>query len=229
MSIALLLTSASVFAETTYPTNTVLRPLTLTDGTILVAGALALGEENNDSRGSASINLGYGLTDDITLGLGGIHYRFLAREDNKTGLELTVAAGIRDYQESIVGGDSIAYGADVNGKYVFNNDLAMIFSLGYVKWDEEKIKDKDEYRYTLGVQQNLTHGLSATATYTYRDLKDFHQNDAHEANVSLNYAYSKSTDLGLFANYSSFDAQDNGYKLDDNFERSIGVYAAYRF
>lgn len=229
ISIALLLASSTVFAQTEYPENPVLRPLTLTDGTIEVSGALAWGEENDKSRGDLNLNAAYGLTDNLTLGLGGINYRVLARPDNKTGLELAVGLGIRDYQDSKLSGDSVGYGADLNGKYVFNENIAMVFSLGYIKWDEEKLKNKDEYRYSVGVQANVAKDWTANASYTFRDLKDFKQNDAHEVNVGLNYAYSKSTDIGVFAGYSSFDAQKNGYELDDNFERVVGIYTTYRF
>jgi len=229
ISMALLLTSSAVFAETQYPQNPVLRPLTLTDGTILVGGSLAWVEENDENRGELNLNAAYGLTDNVTLGFGGINYRVLARPDNQTGLELAVGLGVRGYQDSILNGDSIGYGADLNGKYVFNEDIAMIFSLGYIKWDEEKLKNKDEYRYSVGVQANVAKDWTATAIYSYRDLKDFSQNDAHEVKLGLNYAYSKSTDIGMFTGYSSFDAQENGYKLDDNFERVAGIYTTYRF
>lgn len=229
ISIGLLLTSSSVFAETEYPSNPVLRPLTLTEGTVLVAGAVSVGEENDDSRGEVNIYAGYGLTDNVTLGLGGIHYRFLARDNNKTGLELSVAAGIRDYQESSIYGDAVAYGADLNGKYVFDENLAMTFSLGYLKWDEENLKNKDEYRYSIGLQKNIVKDWSASIGYTYRDLKDFSQSEAHEASAGVNYAYSKSTDIGMYVGYSSFDAKENGYKQGDNFDRTVGIYAAYRF
>jgi opacity protein-like surface antigen len=229
ISMTLLLASTTVFAETEYPENPVLRPLTLTDGTVLVGGALAWGEENGDSRGELNLNAAYGLTDDLTLGFGGINYRVLARPDNELGLELAVGLGFRDYQESKVNGNAVAYGIDLNGKYVFDKNIAMIFSLGYVKWDEEKLENKDEYRYSLGVQANIAKDWTATTSYTYRDLKDFTQDEAHEVNVSVNYAYNKSTDVGVFTGYSSFDAQENGYNLDDNFDRVAGVYAAYRF
>jgi len=147
ISIALLLGSSTVFAETEYPENRVLRPLTLTDGTISVGGAIAwVAEEEDDKRGEINLNIGYGLTDNLTLGLGGINYRVFARPDNEIGLELAVGLGFRGFQESRINGDSVAYGTDLNGKYVFNKDIAMIFSVGYVKWDEEKLKNKDEYR-----------------------------------------------------------------------------------
>lgn len=228
-SIALLLTSSTVFSQTQYPKNPVLRPLTLSDGTILLSGALALGEENNDSRGELYLHAAYGLTDNLTVGLQGIDYRFLARPDNKTGLELTVGLGLKGYQDSKVNGYSLGYGTDLNGKYVFSEDIAMLFSLGYVKWDEEKLKNKDEYRYSVGLQANVATGWTATASYTYRDLKGFNQNDAHEVNAGLNYVYSKNTDIGIFTGYSSFDAQKNSYQLEDNFERVVGIYATYRF
>lgn len=229
ISITLLLASSTIYAETEYPQNPVLRPLTLTDGTIALSGALAWAEENDDNRGEVNLNVAYGLTDNLTLGLGGINYRVLARPDNKTGLELMVGLGLRDYQDSKLNGHSVGYGTDLNGKYVFNENIAMIFSLGYVKWDEEKLKNKDEFRYSAGVQANIAKDLTATASYTYRDLKDFSQNDAHEVNVGLNYTYSKNTDIGLFAGYSSFDAQENGYDLDDSSERIVGIYSEYRF
>ena len=229
ISIALLLTSSVVFAQTEYPENPVLRPLTLTEGTISVSGTLLWGEENNDSRGALDLNAAYGLTDNLTIGLGGVNYRVLARAENKEGLELSVGLGVRGYQDSTLNGDSIGYGADLNGKYVFDENIAMTFSLGYIKWDEEKLKNKDEYRYSLGMQAKVAEDWTAGVNYTYRDLQGFSQNEAHEANVGLNYTYSKSTDIGVFVGYSSFDAQQNGYKLDDSFERVAGVYAAYRF
>lgn len=229
ISIAFLIASSTVLAETEYPKNPVLRPLTLTDGTISVSGALAWGEEKDESRGELNLNIGYGLTDNLTLGFGGLNYRILARPDNETGLELAVGLGIRGFHESNINDDSIAYGADLNGKYVFNKDIAMLFSVGYVKWDEDKLKNKDEYRYSVGLQANIAKDWTATTNYTYRDLKDFNQNDAHEVNVSINYAYSKSTDIGAFMGYSSFDAQENGYTLDNSFDRVAGIYVAYRF
>ena len=148
---------------------------------------------------------------------------------NEKGLELSVGLGFRGFQESIVNGDSDAYGIDLNGKYVFDEDLAMLFSVGYVKWDEENLKNKDEYRYSVGLQANITKNWTATAKYTYRDLKDFNQNGANEVNIGANYALSKTTDIGVFVGYSDFDAQENGYELDNSFERYTGVYATYRF
>ena len=229
ISIALLLASSTAFAENEYPENPVLRPLTLTDGTISVSGALAWGEEKDQRRGELNLNAAYGFTDNLTVGLGGLNYRFLARDNNEKGLELAVGLGVRGYQDSTNNGDSVGYGADLNGKYVFDKNLAMTFSVGYIKWDEEKLENKDEFRYSVGLQTNIAKDWTASASYTYRDLIDFEQNHAHEVGVGLNYAYSKSTDIGVFAGYSRFDAQENGYKVDNSFDRVAGVYASYRF
>jgi hypothetical protein len=229
ISTVLLLASSTVFAETEYPTNPILRPLTLTDGTIAVSGALAWGEEKDERHAALNLNLGYGLTDNLTIGLNGISYRLLARPDNEAGLELAVGLGLRGFQESTINGDSVAYGTDLKGKYVFDKNLAMIFSLGYVKWDEEKLQNKDEYRYSVGVQTHLAKDWTANINYTYRDLKDFQQKSAHEVSLGVNYNYSKQTDLGMFVSYSNFDAQENGYQYDNNFDRVVGVYATYRF
>jgi len=77
--------------------------------------------------------------------------------------------------------------------------------------------------------KSLVEDWSMGLQYTYRDLKDFEQKDAHEINANLNYVYSKNTDIGLFSSYSSFDAQENGYKLDNNFDRAVGFYVTHRF
>jgi len=229
ISIALLLASSTVFAETEYPENPVLRPLTLTDSTVAMSGVLAWGEEKDETRGLLNLNVGYGFTDNLTLDFSGVKYRILERSNNKTGLELAIGLGLRGFQESIYNGDAIAYGTDLNGKYVLDENIAMTFSLGYIKWDQEKQKNKDEYRYSIGMQTNVTKDWTATANYTYRDLKDFEQKNAHEASISANYAYSNNTDIGLFTRYSSFDAQENGYQRDRNFDRAVGVYVSYRF
>jgi len=217
------------YAEKKYPENPVLRPLTLTDGIVSIGGGLSVIEDNDNKSGAISLYAAYGLTDNLTINLGGVDYRVLARKNNETGLELAVSAGLRGFQKSNVNGDSIAYGANLNGKYVFNSSLAMNFSLGLIKWDEEKISNKDEYRYSVGLQTKLAKGWTTHVNYTYRDLKYFEQNDAHVINAGLNYSFSKSVDLGGALGYSDFDAVINGYDLDNSFERSVGVYVGYRF
>lgn len=228
-AIAILLVTSSVFAETNYPENPVLRPLTLTDGTISLTGGLVTGEQDDDNRGEAFIGLAYGITDNLMIGDGGIKYRVLARPDNKTGLELAVGFGLRGYQEYLNEDYSIGYGLDLSGKYVVSDSFSVNFGLDVVKWAEEHRKDKSEYRYSIGAQQRLAEDWTASASYTYRDLKDFVQSDANEARAGINYTYSKDMDIGLFAAYSDFDAKKNGYKLDNSFDRSVSAYVTYRF
>lgn len=229
ISVALLLASSVAYADSSYPQNQVLRPLTLSEGTIFVGGSLARSEENDDQRNQLNFDLAYGLTDNLTIGLGGLDYRILARPHNGSGLEVSVGAGIRGFQESKVNGDALGLGADLNAKYVMNKNLALLFTLGYVKWDEEKLENKDEIRYSIGLQTNVAKNWTANASYTYRDLKDFTQDKAHAVNIGLNYAYSRHSDIGIFAGYSNFDAQENGYDLDNSFDRIAGVYATFRF
>lgn len=234
ISMVIVLASSSVLAndeavKKQYPDNPILRPLTLTDGTVAISGALAWNKEKDESRAELNLNAAYGLTDDFTIGFGGLNYRVLARKNNQTGLELAVGLGVRGYYDSINNGDAIGYGADFNGKYVFDKNIAMTFSVGYINWNEEKLENKSEYRYSIGVQTNIAKDWTAFANYTYRDLKDFTQEDAHNINVGLNYAYNKDIDIGLFTGYSDFDALENGYKLENSFEHNAGVYVTYRF
>ncbi|MDT0604539.1 porin [Thalassotalea castellviae] len=233
ISMALLLASTGVFAgnqsDSNYPENPILRPLTLNDGTIAVSGAISWGEEKDKSRGELNLNAAYGLTDDLTIGFAGLDYRVLARNNNRTGLELAVGVGLRGFQESTSNGDAIGYGADLNGKYVFNQDIAMTFSLGHVIWDEEHLANKSENRFSVGVQSKVAKNWTAFTNYTYRDLKGFTQDKAHSVHSGLNYTLSNNIDVGMYASYDNFEAQENGYDLKNNFDRSLGLYLTYRF
>lgn len=222
-------TSAQALANDSYPENPIKRPLTLADGMAEVAGGVIYGEENDDKRTEVFANIAYGVTDDFTIGFDGLTYRFLSRDNNGNGLELATSIGLKGFQESKVNGDSKGYGIDVYGKYVLNDDLAFTFGTAFVKWDEDKLKNKDEYRYHVGVMTNIAPDWTAAFNYTYRDLKDFVQDDAHVASATLNYAYNKNTDIGVFATYSDFDAEKNGYDLENSFDKGIGLYVAYRF
>jgi hypothetical protein len=234
ISMALLLASTAAFAgnqsdHSSYPENPILRPLTLSDGMVAISGGITLGEEKNETRGELNLNAAYGLTDNLTLGLGELKYRVLARDNNQTGLELAVGLGLRGFQESKSHGDAIAYGADLNGKYVFNQDISMTFSLGYINWDEEYLENKSENKFSIGVQSNVARDWTAYTNLSYRDLKGFTQDDSYSVTSGLNYTFTKDIDVGMYASYSDFEAQDNGYNLDSNFERSAGLYVAYRF
>ncbi|NMP32430.1 hypothetical protein HII17_12735 [Thalassotalea sp. M1531] len=238
-TIALLSLSTATYAEVS-PKNLVERPFTLADGEFQVAGAIQYGEKfDGDKEWSIVPHFAYGITDDLTVSFGEIRYRFIDRVNNKTGLELT--SGL-SYAGRLKAGDADdAHGGkiDLAGKYVFTSDTAVAFSLGYVHWQDfdldkvdwqdEKNRDRAEIRYSTSFLHNLSNDVTFIASYTYRDLKDFQQNSAQAASVGLNYAYSKSIDLGLFGRYSDYNPAENGFSNDGHLERSAGLYMSYRF
>ena len=228
-ALSLLLLSATTVANELSPANPILRPLTLKDGELnLVAGA-RYGNTDSKHDWELDLGLGYGLTDDFSIGLGGMSYRFLPRSDNGMGLELAVNAGLRGYYESRQNGDALGYGAGVYGKYVLTRDTAVNFGVDYTFWNEEVLQNKREMRYTVGVAQNLMDKWTLSADYTYRDLHDFNQNHAYEASLGLNYNVARHMDVGIGLTYTDFDAVANGYKADAQFKRSANVYLQYRF
>jgi opacity protein-like surface antigen len=238
-TLALVSISSVTFAATS-PKNLVERPITLADGELQVAGAIQYGEKvDGEKEWNLVPHFAYGITDDLTVSLGEVRYRFLERRNNKTGLELTTGIS---YAGRLKAGDADdAHGGkiDVVGKYVFTSDTAVAFSLGYVHWQDfdldkvdwqgEDNKDRSEIRYSASLLQNLSNDVTFIASYTYRDLKDFQQNSAQAASVGLNYAYSNNIDLGLFGRYSDYNPAENGFSNDGALERSAGVYMSYRF
>lgn len=234
-ALLLLCISSSVFAGALTsgklsPANPVERPLTLEDGEIQISGALAYGEkDNNDNEWGFGANIGYGVTEDFTIDLSGLHYRFLAREKNQEGLELAASLGWRGQLESEQNGDADGYGIDINGKYVFSPDFAVTFGIGHIRWDEDKLEDKKEFDYSVGVQKRIFENVTLGANYTYRDLSDFTQDNAYQLSVSANYTVMPNLDVGVFYAKTDFDFGANGYKTDEYFRKGIGAYATYRF
>jgi len=229
-TIALLSITSSVFAASTSPQNLVLRPLVLADSELAISGAVLYGEQTDkDEEWRVLPGIAYGLTQDLTLGFGEVRYRFMSRHQNGTGLELTAGLGFEGQLAVENADDSDSIGVDLAGKYVISNDTALLFSTKYVHWNEDDRKNRSEIRYGIGIQQNIYKNVTAFANYTFSDLKDFNKNSANSGAVGVNYAYSKSTDVGMFANYSDFDAVENGYKADDVFEKSAGIYLTTRF
>ena len=229
-SIALLSLSANVFAASLSPQNLVERPLTLADGELAFAGVLAWGEQTDgDNEVIVLPDVAYGVTDNFTIGLGDLRYRFIKRTNNKSGLELTAGLSYAGRLEVERGDDTDGMSIDLSGKYVINRDTAFTFSTQYVRWFEDLRDNRSEIRYSAGIQQNIYNDLTLFARYTFSDLKDFEDNSAHAGSVGVNYAFSKSSDVGFFASYSDFDAEDNGYKADNVFEKSAGIYFTTRF
>ncbi|MCC2614980.1 porin [Aestuariibacter halophilus] len=228
--LTMVLMSSSTLAAQLSPANPVLRPLTLKDGEVVLGASIGYGDSEDDNGGQLGLNAAYGITDDLTLGLGGIRYRMLSRgSDTAAGLELAIGAGLRGYLESDGNGDALGYGADVTGKYVFSDDFAVTFSGGYVYWNEQHLANKHEWRFSVGAEKALGNDLTAFADYSYRDLHGFSQNHANRYTLGVNYNLNRQWDLGLAFSYSDFDAVENGYDADNAYRRNLGIYATYRF
>ena len=231
-ALTLICISSTAIAEQYSPANPVVRPLTLVDGELQLVGALSYGEEANGEKSwDFDANVRYGITDDLTLGFGGLRYRFMERPGNGTGLELTAGLAVKGYLEYSDPelDDSVALGMDITGQYVINKNLAVTFASEYMVWNEEKLENKSEFRHSIGFKTNVAPSITLWSNYTYRDLRDFTQDDAHAVAAGINYNLSRQTDVGLFANYTDFDAAKNGYKADDIQEKGIGAYISYRF
>ncbi|GGA89729.1 hypothetical protein GCM10011369_34880 [Neiella marina] len=208
-----------------------LPPMMLDDNEVQLGAAVLYGEESNGDKSWAAMPmLAYGVTDDFTIGLLGVRYRFINQLDETgSGLELTTGAGLTGYRETSSGDDAFGYGADLSGRYLFDAKTALLFAMNYNHWDEEKRKDRKEIVGSIGVQRHLIDAWSVAAMYSYHHLEDFTQDQAHSANLGLNYAYSPQTDLGLFVHWTDFDSVRNGYKSDSSLEKAIGGYISYRF
>ena len=231
-ALTLICASTSVLADGLSPANPVLRPLTQVDGEVALSGALAYGEESNDDKTwNLGLNAAYGITDDFTVRLSGLSYRFLAREGNKEGLELAADVGFHGIYDTLTDNDddTVGYGFSLQGKYVFNEDLALNFGTGYTFWNGDIEQNKKEMFYSVGVQKNIFDNLTLSADYMYRDLRDFEQDNAYIASIGANYNLSKNMDIGLFVAKSDFDAVKNGYQSDHHLESAIGAYMQYRF
>ncbi len=219
----------TVFAASS-PANPIERPLTLAEGETVISGGLLYGkQENGDNEWGVDFGLGYGITENLSLDFSGLRYRFLARENNKTGLELTVGAGYHGELESDMFGDAHGYGADLAGKYVFSSDVAMLFSVGYTRWDEDRRDDRDEIHYTLGLQERIFDSVTLSASYTYRDLDDFNQDNAYAWYVGAEYNLMKNLDVGMYYGKTDFDFDLNGYDADEHYRKGLGAYVTYRF
>ena len=89
------------------------------------------------------------------------------------GLEMAASIGVAGELESRENGDALGVGANVAGKYMFNEELAVLFGIGYIQWDEDNLNDKREFNYSIGVQKNLLPNVTFSANYSYRDLNYF--------------------------------------------------------
>ncbi|MBE0362739.1 hypothetical protein PULV_a0290 [Pseudoalteromonas ulvae UL12] len=210
--------------------NLVTRSLTLKDSEVKLSGNLSYAKNDRDNEVMIGLDAGYGITDNWSINIGHTRYRFLSRGNNGLGLELTLGGGMKGVYETTDNQDVLGYGADLLGKYVFTDETAVLFGTQYVFWNQPShTANADEWRFSAGVQQQLFEHVVLSAGYTYRDLNDMSQADAHEASLSLNYAMTKQLDLAVFATYSNFDPVKNGFTADSSNKQGIGAHVSYRF
>lgn len=231
-ALTLFIASSSVIADTLSPKNPILRPLTLKEREVSLIGGVAYGEESNSDKSFAvALNAGYGVTDNLMFDLSGATYRFLERADNDYGLELAASAGIRGIYESNVNNsdDTFGLGADIFGKYVFSDDMAVHFGVGYIHWKEDVLDNRSEMHYSIGLQKRIIRNVTFSTSYTYRDLSDFVQDNAYVWQTGLTYNVDRQLDVGVFFAKTDFDTLKNGYSSDSGLETSGGVFVEYRF
>lgn len=229
LTLAIASSGSAMAADSLSDSNLVQRALTLKNNEVLLGAGLSYGKNDVDEEVGLGLAARYGLTDNLSIGLGGISYRFIQRQEKQTGLEMAFNVGLKGRYESQVNGDSLGYGASAYGKYVLTSDTAVNFAASYIFWNEEYLNNKKEWQYLIGITQNLTQTLALNANYTYRDLSGFTQHSAMDVGVGLNYALTDQLDIGIHYSYSDFNAQKNQYDADTAMEKNLGAYITYRF
>jgi opacity protein-like surface antigen len=210
-----------------YPKNPVLRPLTLTSGTVELSGGYVYGKQHDkDTEVALGGNIAYGFTDDFQLASDGITYSLF--KNKSAGFELATQAGFRGYFEDKQG-DTLGLGASVLAKQIISDNLAFTFAAGYSHWDIDNIDNRYEFDYAVGLITNLSENITFSAQYTYRDLKGFTQEQANITTIGLNYTLTKDFDIGTTFTYSDYIETNNGFALLETPEKMIGIYANWRF
>ena len=221
-------TTTFVYANELSEQNLVTRSLTLKNGEIMLSGAANYGKTGKLDDSNLVLGAAYGLTDDLTVGLGGARYRLLKGPMAGHGLEVTIGAGIKGNLEQN-NEDALGYGADVIGKYVVSEQLAFTFGSEYVFWNKRGPDNAKEYRYSVGAMYSPIQNITVSAGYTYRDLDDFSQDKAYTVSSGINYASNEHMDVGLILTYSDFDPVKNGFDVDSAHKRNLRAYVSYRF
>ena len=228
IALAVATVSTGVSANQLSKQSLVERSMTLKSGEVQLGAAAFYGEtDDKDDKGFA-INAAYGVTDDLSIGFGGLRYRFMSRPNDNGGLELTVGAGLKGHLEQ---GDEdiLGYGADVSGKYVLSPELAFTFGAEYVFWNFVGSDNGKEYRLSVGTMYQPIDDVTFSVGYTYRDLHDFSQDNAYTVHTGVNYAWSENLDVGMAFTYNDFDPVKNGFDIKTAHKRNLGLYASYRF
>lgn len=222
--------ASSAMADELSPANPVLRSLVLMEGESQFSAAAMYGDlENGENEWQGALYGAYGITENIMIDTLGIHYRFMDRARENQGLEMAASIGLAGELESDIHGDALGIGADVTGKYIFNEDMALLFGIGYIHWDEDNLDDKSEFHYSIGIQKNLIPDVTFSTSYTYRDLNDFAQSSAYAWSAGLNYNIQRNLDVGVVYGKTDFEFENNGYNNDDYLTDGYGMYVTYRF
>ena len=207
-----------------------LTPLMLEQGEVQIGAMTLYGEEVDGSNSWTALPLvNYGITDDVTIGLTGVRYRFYDAVEDGRGLEITTGVGLHGFYEINNEDDAFGYGADILARYRLDPKTALLGSLDYTFWGEEGRDNRSEYQTSIGFQRQLSVRISLAGSYTYHHLEDFSENHANTYNLGMNYHWSQQTNVGLVAGYSDFDPVKNGYTSDSSFEKLVGAYISYRF
>lgn len=209
--------------------NPITRSLTLQDNEISLRIGAVYGETNDDKKSSPLLNLGYGLTQHLTIGPAGARYSIVPRNYNGLGLEVVVEGGIMGLYESSDFGDSIGAGIGVTGKYVLSENFAVTLGSHYVFWNEDKRDNREELRVDVGAMWGVHPAITLFANTEYRELKDFTQDKAWECSVGALYVVNDQTDFVFTLSSSEFDPALEGYDNDVSFESAVSVSLTYRF
>ena len=238
--LALSLASSLAIADQLSVSNPVTRSLTLQDGEFSVsAGLLRVQKNDRDEKYALGLGGGYGITDNVTLGLGQIRYNFMPREYNGYGLELAVEGGLLGYYRSSVLRDgALAWGGALLGKYVVDDRLAYTFGTRYVYWDVEDFRNQQSIGVEGGVIYRFADTLSGTAELGYRKLHNFSRDDDFRLSVGLIWNVTDQTDINLGYSHTTYDNNyrnsDNGagyanYAGDSVYEHLFSLGVTYRF
>lgn len=218
------------FAQPLSDSNPVERALVLQSGEVALGAGLYYGEtRSEENKFAPSFELSYGLTENLTIGPIGARYSVMQRSENKTGLELAIEGGLMGLYEVTDADDSFAVGVGLNGKYVFNSDVALTFESALVHWAEDSRPNRKEARVSLGSLWQLQPGFTLSASLHYRKFKDFEQDHSTAISTNLIWALSPQWDITFSAAYSDFNPLLNGYEEDVEYQQQAGVSAVYRF
>jgi opacity protein-like surface antigen len=226
---------AADYSESEYSANPVLRPLTLPKGMLSLGGGLSYVEKENGSDDWNTFPwVRYGITDNLSVGLDGLTYRFLAKD----GFELAGNVGLRggdyDSKDSDDNDDDtweVAASASLFGKKVLSDQLALTFGAEYIRWDSDGDRvNRHEWDYGVGVLYQFAPDWTFDASYTYRDLSNqYNADNANVYRVGLTRSFGNDFEVSLFYRHNDFQQGTGDQNYGYNYRNISGVAATWRF